>query len=169
MKASSRQNPFIRFEQDKKLFRNALEVEALTKGFDNGPLFKNVNLLLEVGEKLAVLGTNGVGKSTLLKTLVGDLDADHGTVKWSENARIGYYAQDHEYEFENDLTVFEWMSQWKQEGDDEQAVRSILGRLLFSQMISKACESPLRWREGPYAVRQTDDAKAEYPDHGRTD
>ena len=112
VKASSRQNPFIRFEQDKKLFRN---------------------LLLEVGEKLAVLGTNGVGKSTLLKTLVGDLQPDSGTVKWSENARIGYYAQDHEYEFENDLTVFEWMSQWKQEGDDEQAVRSILGRLLFSQ------------------------------------
>ena len=133
VKASSRQNPFIRFEQDKKLFRNALEVEALTKGFDEGPLFKNVNLLLEVGEKLAVLGTNGVGKSTLLKTLVGDLQPDSGTVKWSENARIGYYAQDHEYEFENDLTVFEWMSQWKQEGDDEQAVRSILGRLLFSQ------------------------------------
>ena len=133
VKASSRQNPFIRFEQDKKLFRNALEVEGLTKGFDNGPLFKNLNLLLEVGEKLAVLGTNGVGKSTLLKTLVGDLQPDSGTVKWSENARIGYYAQDHEYEFENDLTVFEWMSQWKQEGDDEQAVRSILGRLLFSR------------------------------------
>lgn len=138
VKASSRQNPFIRFEQDKKLFRNALEVEGLTKGFDNGPLFKNLNLLLEVGEKLAVLGTNGVGKSTLLKTLVGDLQPDSGTVKWSENARIGYYAQDHEYEFENDLTVFEWMSQWKQEGDDEQAVRSILGRLLFSQTTSKA-------------------------------
>ncbi len=84
-------------------------------------------------KKLAVLGTNGVGKSTLLKTLVGDLQPDSGTVKWSENARIGYYAQDHEYEFENDLTVFEWMSQWKQEGDDEQAVRSILGRLLFSR------------------------------------
>ncbi|MGQ7184743.1 ATP-binding cassette domain-containing protein, partial [Escherichia sp. HC-CC] len=130
VKASSRQNPFIRFEQDKKLFRNALEVEGLTKGFDNGPLFKNLNLLLEVGEKLAVLGTNGVGKSTLLKTLVGDLQPDSGTVKWSENARIGYYAQDHEYEFENDLTVFEWMSQWKQEGDDEQAVRSILFRRL---------------------------------------
>jgi ATPase subunit of ABC transporter with duplicated ATPase domains len=133
VKASSRQNPFIRFEQDKKLFRNALEVEALTKGFDNGPLFKNFNLLLEVGEKIAILGANGVGKSTLLKTLVGELPPDNGTVKWSENAQIGYYAQDHEYEFENDLTVFDWMSQWKQEGDDEQAVRSILGRLLFSQ------------------------------------
>ncbi|WP_425490550.1 ABC-F family ATPase [Brenneria izadpanahii] len=133
VKASSRQNPFIRFEQDKKLFRNALEVEALAKGFDNGPLFSKLNLMVEVGEKVAVLGTNGIGKSTLLKTLVGDLQPDSGTVKWSENAKIGYYAQDHEYEFDDELTVFDWMSQWKQEKDDEQAVRSVLGRLLFSQ------------------------------------
>ncbi|MFH4151360.1 ATP-binding cassette domain-containing protein, partial [Acinetobacter baumannii] len=76
---------------DKKLFRNALEVEALTKGFDEGPLFKKVNLLLEVGEKIAILGANGVGKSTMLKTLVGELQPDNGPVKWSENAQIGYY------------------------------------------------------------------------------
>jgi len=133
VKASSRQNPFIRFEQDKKLFRNALELQSLTKGFDGEPLFKNVNLLLEVGEKLAIIGPNGIGKSTLLKTLVGELQSDNGTVKWSENARLGYYAQDHAHDFANDLTVFDWMSQWMQEGDDEQAVRSILGRLLFSQ------------------------------------
>ncbi|WP_409310976.1 ABC-F family ATPase [Pectobacterium sp. B1J-3] len=133
VKASSRQNPFIRFEQDKKLFRNALEVEALAKGFDNGPLFSKLNLMVEVGEKVAILGTNGIGKSTLLKTLVGEALPDSGTVKWSENAKIGYYAQDHEYEFDDALTVFDWMSQWKQEKDDEQAVRSILGRLLFSQ------------------------------------
>ncbi len=133
VKASSRQNPFIRFEQDKKLFRNALEVEALTKGFDEGPLFNKLNLMVEVGEKVAVLGANGIGKTTLLKTLVGDAQPDSGTVKWSENARIGYYAQDHEYEFDDTLTVFDWMSQWKQEKDDEQAVRSVLGRLLFSQ------------------------------------
>lgn len=96
-------------------------------------MFKNLNLLLEVGEKLAILGPNGIGKTTLLKTLVGDLPPDVGTVKWSENTRIGYYAQDHAHDFANDLTVFDWMSQWKQEDDDEQAVRSILGRLLFSQ------------------------------------
>ncbi|UWS32249.1 ABC-F family ATPase [Erwinia pyrifoliae] len=133
VKASSRQNPFIRFEQDKKLFRNALELEAVTKGFDNGPLFSKLNMLLEVGEKLAILGPNGIGKTTLLKTLVGDLLPDSGTVKWSENARIGYYAQDHAHDFSEDLSVFDWMSQWKQEGDDEQAVRGILGRLLFTQ------------------------------------
>lgn len=133
VKASSRQNPFIRFEQDKKLFRNALVVEALNKGFDNGPLFKNLDLMLEVGEKMAVIGANGIGKTTLLKTLVGEVMPDSGTVKWSENARIGYYAQDHAADFADDLSVFDWMSQWKQAGDDEQAVRSILGRLLFSQ------------------------------------
>ncbi len=133
VKASSRQNPFIRFDQDKKLFRNALEVELLTKGFDNGPLFKKLDLRLEVGEKVAILGPNGIGKSTLLKTLVGDYEPDAGTVKWSENSKIGYYAQDHASDFEIDLTVFDWMSQWKQEKDDEQAVRSVLGRLLFSQ------------------------------------
>ncbi|RLM32073.1 ABC-F family ATPase [Brenneria salicis ATCC 15712 = DSM 30166] len=133
VKASSRQNPFIRFEQDKKLFRNALEVEALAKGFDNGPLFHKLTLMVEVGEKVAILGTNGIGKSTLLKTLVGDMQPDSGTVKWSENVKIGYYAQDHEYEFDDSLTVFDWMSQWKQAKDDEQAVRGVLGRLLFSQ------------------------------------
>lgn len=133
VKASSRQNPFIRFEQDKKLFRNALAVEELAKGFDNGPLFKKFNLLLEVGEKIAILGANGVGKTTMLKTLVGELAPDNGTVKWSENAQIGYYAQDHAEDFDNDLSVFDWMSQWKQDGDDEQVVRSFLGRLLFSQ------------------------------------
>ncbi|MDL9987808.1 ABC-F family ATPase [Providencia rettgeri] len=133
VKASSRQNPFIRFEQEKKLFRNALELEAVTNGYDQEPLFKNINLLLEVGEKMAVIGANGIGKTTFLKTLVGEQPATSGMVKWSENSNIGYYAQDHAEDFETDLTVFDWMSQWKNEGDDEQAVRSILGRLLFSQ------------------------------------
>ncbi|WP_392551426.1 ABC-F family ATPase [Orbus wheelerorum] len=133
VKASSRQNPFIRFEQDKKLYRNALVVEKLTKGFDDNVLFKNLNMMVEVGEKVAILGTNGIGKSTLLKTLMGEYSADTGTVKWSENANIGYYAQDHEFEFDENLNVFDWMSQWKQPSDDEQAVRGILGRLLFSQ------------------------------------
>ncbi|WP_442959476.1 ABC-F family ATPase [Providencia sp. R33] len=133
VKASSRQNPFIRFEQEKKLFRNALELEGVANGYDQGLLFKNVNLLLEVGEKMAVIGANGIGKTTFLKTLMGDQPAISGMVKWSENSSIGYYAQDHAEDFETDLNVFDWMSQWKSEGDDEQAVRSILGRLLFSQ------------------------------------
>ncbi len=137
VKPSSRVNPFIRFEQDKKLFRLALEIENLGKTYDNdgeaNEVLKDLNLMLEVEERLAVIGANGIGKTTFLKTLVGDEAPTSGEVKWSENVKIGYYAQDHAHDFEEDLTLLDWMAQWKQEGDDEQALRAVLGRLLFSQ------------------------------------
>ena len=132
-KPSSRQYPFIRFEYDEreKLHRQAVEVLNLSHGFDK-PLFKNFNLLVEAGEKVAIIGENGIGKTTLLRCLAGDLSPNHGTIKWAEKAKLGYFAQDHEYEFEKGSTLFEWMSQFTQEGDDDQSVRSMLGRLLFS-------------------------------------
>ena len=133
VKPSSRQSPFIRFEQDKKLYRIALEVEDLSKGYDDQPLFSNMSLLAEVGERIAVIGPNGIGKTTLLRTLVNDFAPDSGKVKWSENASIGYYAQDHSADFSKDMSLFDWMSQWKKPSDDEQAIRAVLGRMLFSQ------------------------------------
>ena len=132
IKPSSRQNPFIRFEQTKKLHRTALEVEGLAKHFDE-ELFSGLNLHVNVGERIAIIGPNGIGKSTLLKCLVGDLKPNAGTVKWSENAELGYYAQDHAHEFEENKNLYDWMSQWGQEGDDEQVIRGTLGRMLFSQ------------------------------------
>ncbi|ATC94603.1 hypothetical protein PTUN_a2069 [Pseudoalteromonas tunicata] len=132
VKASSRQNPFIRFVQEKQLFRNALELENLSQGFDT-TLFSNLNGLVEVGERIAIIGENGAGKTTLLNTLAGKLAPKAGSFKWSENANIGYYAQDHAADFEKDQTLFQWMEQWQQPGDDEQVVRGFLGRLLFSQ------------------------------------
>ncbi|AZZ99243.1 MULTISPECIES: ABC-F family ATPase [Pseudoalteromonas] len=132
VKASSRQNPFIRFEQSKQLFRNALELETLSQGYED-VLFSGLNGLVEVGEKVAIIGENGVGKTTLLNTLAGRMAPKSGAFKWSENANIGYYAQDHADEFEKDLDLFQWMEQWQQEGDDEQVVRGFLGRMLFSQ------------------------------------
>jgi ATPase subunit of ABC transporter with duplicated ATPase domains len=131
VKASSRVNPYIVFKQEKKLFRNALEVSNLSKGFDS-TLFKDLNLMIEVGERVAIIGQNGVGKTTLLRTLMGEIEPDSGEFKWSENANLGYYAQDHAYAFKKDMNLMEWMGQWMQEGDDEQVVRGTLGRLLFS-------------------------------------
>ena len=111
VKVSSRQNPFIRFEQEKGLFRLALEAENLSKGFDGTPLFKGLNLMVEVGERIAVIGPNGIGKTTLLRTLVGDLAPDKGTVKLSENVNLGYFAQDHADDFAEDMSLFDWMTQ----------------------------------------------------------
>ncbi|KIA82106.1 ABC-F family ATPase [Chromobacterium amazonense] len=141
VKPSSRQNPFIRFEMDDKfkLHRQAVEVENLSKAYDNKVLFKDLNLILEAGARLAIIGPNGAGKTTLVKLLAGAFDpkfaeglaADYGAIKWAEKAQIGYFAQDHEAEFDSDATLTEWMREWGQEGDDEQVIRGTLGRLLF--------------------------------------
>jgi len=132
VKPSSRQSPFIRFEQDKKLHRLALEVEGLSKHFDED-LFTGLNLTVEVGERIAIIGPNGIGKTTLLRCLIGDLEPTTGKVKWSENANIGYYAQDHAADFEERKNLYDWMDQWGKESDDEQIIRGTLGRMLFSQ------------------------------------
>ncbi|MEZ9579569.1 MULTISPECIES: ABC-F family ATPase [unclassified Vibrio] len=132
VKASSRQNPFIRFEQSKELFRNALVVENLSQGFEED-LYNKFDGIFEVGERVAIIGENGVGKTTLLNTLAGALEPRTGEYKWSENSNIGYYAQDHAHDFETDMNLFDWMSQWRQEGEDEQVVRGFLGRMLFGQ------------------------------------
>ena len=89
--------------------------------------------MLEAGQRIGIIGPNGIGKTTLLETLVGNMVPRTGNIKWSENADIGYYAQDHADEFERDISVFDWMAEHMQEGDDEQAVRSALGRMLFSK------------------------------------
>ena len=133
IKPSSRVNPYIKFDQDKKLYRLALEVKDLAKGFDDKPLFSGLDMLVEVGERIAIIGPNGIGKTTLLRTLAKELEPDSGVVKLSENHTLGHFAQDHAADFDEDMNLFDWMSQWKQEGDDEQVVRGILGKMLFSQ------------------------------------
>jgi ATPase subunit of ABC transporter with duplicated ATPase domains len=130
VKPSSRVSPFIRFEQTKKLHRQAVTVEKLSQGYDGVPLFSNLNLQIEAGEHVAIIGPNGIGKTTLLRTLVGEVPPMSGEVKWTESAEVGYFAQDHADAFEDDVTLFDWMGQWTQGG--EQLVRGTLGRMLFS-------------------------------------
>ena len=132
VKPSSRVSPFIRFDQDKKLYRVALEVKELNKSFDETQLIRNLDLTVEVGERVAIIGPNGIGKTTLLRCLVHDLDMDSGNIKWSENTKLGYFAQDHTADFANDMSLFDWMSLWQPANGDEQLIRATLGRMLFS-------------------------------------
>jgi ATPase subunit of ABC transporter with duplicated ATPase domains len=133
IKPSSRVNPYIRFEQGKKLHRLALEVEGLSKGYDGRALFENFDLMVAVGERVAIIGPNGIGKTTLLNCLAGDVPADRGVVKWSENTELGYVRQNRASDFPEDINLYDWMNQWRQKGDDEQGIRAVLGRLLFSK------------------------------------
>jgi len=133
IKPSSRVSPFIRFEQERPLRRIAVEATGLGKSFDEGPLFENLNLAIEAGSRVAIIGPNGIGKTTLARCLLQELSADSGEVKWSENAQTGHFAQEHAAEFEQDMTLFEWITQWQPPRSDEQLLRATLGRMLFSR------------------------------------
>ena len=133
IKPSSRAYPFVRFEGEKKLHRLAVEVDNISKSYDR-TLFKNFSMMVEAGERIAIIGANGAGKTTMLRSIVGEqanLQPDTGFVKWAENANVGYMPQDPTEDFANELNLTDWIGQWTKEGDDDQAVRSILGRLLF--------------------------------------
>jgi ATPase subunit of ABC transporter with duplicated ATPase domains len=142
VKPSSRQYPFIRFAVDpkEKLYRLALEAKGLAKGYARGKtLFGRLDLAIEAGEKVAIIGPNGVGKTTLLRCLAGDLAADSGTLKWAEKARAGYWPQDPAAQFKSDEKIgdeslADWLGRWRREEleQDEQIVRATLGQLLFS-------------------------------------
>ena len=141
VKPSSRQYPFIRFLVDPKdkLHRLALEAKRLTKSWGERTLFRNLDLAIEAGEKVAIIGPNGIGKTTLLRCLAGSLEPDAGTVKWAERARPGYWPQDSADELktagkDGDESLADWMGRWrlKDRAQDEQIVRATLGQLLFS-------------------------------------
>ncbi|HTI18628.1 MAG TPA: ABC-F family ATPase [Trinickia sp.] len=129
-KPSSRQNPFIRFEYEKKLHNIAVVAEGIAKRFDR-TIFEKLSLSVQPGERIAIIGENGAGKTTLLRSLYGQLAVDAGSVKWAENANIGYMPQDTYEEFPDDVTLTDWIDDYRKDGDDDQMVRGTLGRLLF--------------------------------------
>jgi ATPase subunit of ABC transporter with duplicated ATPase domains len=134
IKPSSRQNPYIRFEQGKKLYRSAVTVEKLSFTYPGSTekVLHDFSCNIEGGERIAIIGPNGVGKTTLMRCLAGELRPNSGRIVWVENAQPGYMPQDPQAEFEDKIDLFGWMSQYTGKADDDQIVRATLGRLLFS-------------------------------------
>jgi ATPase subunit of ABC transporter with duplicated ATPase domains len=131
IKPSSRQHPFIRFDFDKKLHNAVFTAEGISKSYDK-TLFKDLNLTIAAGDKVAIIGENGIGKTTLLKILLGQIASDKGTLKQAEHAKIGYMPQDTNECFPKSVDLYNWIYDFAQPGDDEQMLRGVLGRLLFS-------------------------------------
>ena len=95
-------------------------------------VFDNLSFNVEAGERIAIIGPNGVGKTTLMRCLAGELRPTSGRIVWVENAQAGYMPQDPQAEFDDKTDLFSWMSQYTGKADDDQIVRATLGRLLFS-------------------------------------
>ncbi len=145
-KRSSLVRPFIRFEFEKPSGRDVLRVTELKKSYDKLCIFDGAALTVNRGDKIAVTGPNGVGKSTLLKCIVGGfgtldadtkketLKADSGEISWGHDVSVGYFAQDHHESLgthEGERSAFDWLYQFDKNAPQEH-IRGIMGRLLFS-------------------------------------
>ncbi len=121
----------LRFQDAPRTGRIVAEVKALSKSYGDNHVLQNVDLRIERGEKIAFVGQNGQGKTTLAKLILGQLQADNGSVQLGHNVSVGYYAQDQSAHFNPDHTVLETIEniaprEWYPK------LRSLLGTLLFS-------------------------------------
>jgi ATPase subunit of ABC transporter with duplicated ATPase domains len=129
---SSRRYPKFRFIQRRQSGKEVLKVAGLKKAFGEKEVLHGVDLQIARGDRLVIMGPNGIGKSTLLKILVGDLEADTGTVEWGYETHPGYFAQDHHEQLEGlDRTAEQWLWDFCP-SRDRGFVRGHLGMMLFS-------------------------------------
>ncbi len=129
---SSRRYPTFRFQQCRPSGKVALEIDRVSKSYGDNQVLTNVSLRVDRGDRLAIIGPNGIGKSTLLKIAVGEVEADSGTAEWGYEAHPGYFAQDHKEIFEGQKATVE---SWLWECCAEQPIGFVRGRLglvLFS-------------------------------------
>lgn len=141
---SSRQYPRFLLKPKKELGKDLVEVEGLSKGFDGKSVLNNISFMLSGKEKLAVIGPNGVGKTTLLRCLLGayqgedkgdlvgrELKADVGKIAWGKSVFINYMPQDTKEELTEDRDMVTWLKTWGP-NEENQTIRGFLGRMLFS-------------------------------------
>jgi ATPase subunit of ABC transporter with duplicated ATPase domains len=129
---SSRRYPRFRFAQSRPSGRDVLKIKGIKKSFGRNEVLPGVDLEVRRGDRLVILGPNGIGKSTLLKIIMGELDADDGTIEWGYETRPGYFAQDqHEQVEDSNRTAEQWLWDFCP-GKDRGFVRGQLGLMLFS-------------------------------------
>jgi len=149
VKRSNIARPFIRFPEGEPSGRDVLATHDLSFAYDDNIIFERVNLVAQRGDKVAILGQNGVGKTTLLKALQEQALQDEGHVKWGHNTRVGYMGHEHREIIEPGQTVFSWLFAQRPEVGVEE-VRGILGRMLFS---NKDAEKPTATLSGGECAR----------------
>jgi ATPase subunit of ABC transporter with duplicated ATPase domains len=136
---SNIQRPYIKFTMNRPSGRVALEAKGVSKAFGDARVVTGFSAIVNRGEKIVVVGRNGLGKTTLLKALLADApnvdaspaDIDAGTVRWGHEVSIGYFAQDHTGVIEKGLTAVEWLHRFDPDAS-RQDIHGLLGQMLFS-------------------------------------
>jgi ATPase subunit of ABC transporter with duplicated ATPase domains len=131
IKPSSRKYPHVVFRQDRELGNDVLETEALSKSVEGETMFRDLNLCVTAGEKIALVGPLDRVKTTLFQIIMGEIEADQGSFKWGISTVRAYFPKENAKYFDSDLNLIDWLRQFSKE-TNENYLRGFLGRMLFS-------------------------------------
>ena len=131
LKVSSRRDPSIVFKIKREIGNEALEIKGVSKSYDKLQVLKDIDIKFEKGDKVALIGPNGVGKTTLCKIIMGELKPDSGEVKWGVTVQTSYFPQDTTDKITGESKLYEWLQSFD-EKQDLNEIRKCLGRMLFS-------------------------------------
>jgi ATPase subunit of ABC transporter with duplicated ATPase domains len=149
LKRSNIERPFIQFKVKKPSSKQTLSFDGVTKRWPEISVCEDLSTVVTKGEKIAIIGKSGVGKTTLCKMLMGQIKPDAGKIEWGTGTTIGYLAQDHRADIEDGTTVAQWLHGWLPSANLQQ-VRGLLGRMLFK---GEEGEKPTKALSGGEAVR----------------
>ena len=136
---SNIQRPYIKFNINRPSGRTVLEAKGISKAYDGLKIISDFSAVVTRGERIVLMGRNGLGKTTLLKALLADSpnlppasgDVDAGTVRWGHEVSIGYFSQDHTGQIQKGMTAVEWLHQFDPDAH-RQDIHGLLGQMLFT-------------------------------------
>ena len=131
IRPSSRKYPYIAFKPEREAGNQLLHVENLSKSIDGVTIFQDVNLMVNKGDKIAVIGRNDIAASTFFKLIMDELKPDSGSYKWGTTITASLFPRDNTDFFDTNLNLVDWLRQFSAE-KDESFIRGFLGRMLFS-------------------------------------
>jgi len=132
MPISSRKYPYVVFKPERACGDIILEVKGLSKSIDGVQIFKDFDLMVRKGDKIAFVGSNTLAKTTLFQILEGELEPDEGTFRWGLTITHAYFPKENNDYFKSDLSLVEWLGQYSPPAEGESFARGFLGRMLFS-------------------------------------
>jgi ATPase subunit of ABC transporter with duplicated ATPase domains len=141
IRPSSRKYPYVGFTPDREIGNDLLRVEGLSKKIDDLAVLDSFNLIMNKGDKIALVGSNEIAKTTLFKILMGETEADSGSFKWGVTTSQAYFPKDNAEFFDGcELNLVDWLRQFSPKDDSESFLRGFLGRMLFSgeEVLKKA-------------------------------
>ena len=131
IKPSSRKYPYIDFRPDREIGNEVLCVEHLSKTINGEKVLDDISFILNHEDKVAFVGSNEIAKTTLFQILAGEMEPDEGSYKWGVTTSQAYFPKDNTEEFDNDLTIVDWLTGYSPV-KDVTYVRGFLGRMLFA-------------------------------------